>query len=281
MKVTNKLRLLTDRIESILWEGFALLPETLHFIESTFDCTSIKTLAAKLDDKLDSDHHTIAELIYFPDEAMQLRIEDVLEQGGYVISDEFSVANLLVRDRPATRIFWPGETGPLNQLLPVAAAKPFLSRLHITRQIDPKLLGTIQTCISQDNRPAVKVKLRNSDVPQTPTRISFLNAILTEIETAHSPPFECLTFVLNLLPEIQTQSDIYHIFSKKKALAYRNLQQARNYQARLETGNIEILLAQGIRSPFVDQSQLMKEIILIDEICLALYGKTDLFYNTF
>ena len=266
----NKIRPLVDRIESILWEGFRLLPETLHFIESTFDCTSIKTLAVKLDDNSDSDHHTITELIYFPDEAMQLRIEDVLEQGNYVISDEFSIVDLLVRNRPATRIFWPAAPEPLNQLLPVAAAKPFLSRLHITRRIDPKLLGTIQTRVSRDNRLAVKVKLRNCNVPQTPARISFLNAVLTKIETASKPPFECLTFVLNLLPEIETGSDIYHILSGKKMGAIRNLQLARNYQSRLKKGNIEILLAQGIRSPFVNQSQLMKEIILIDEICLAL-----------
>ncbi len=273
MKVTDKISWLTDLIESILWEGFVLLPETLHFIESTFDCTSIKTLAAKLDNRFDSDHHTLAELIYFPDEAMQLKFEDILEQGAYVTSDELQVAHLLVADRPETRIFWPAKVEPLNQLLPVAAAKPFLSRLHITRKIDPKLLDTIQTCVSQDNRPAVKVKLRNYNIVQTPARISFLNAVLTEIETAHMPPFESLSFVLNLLPEIETKSDIYHILSQKKIRAIRNLQLARNYQACLKKGNIETLLLQGIRSPFVNQSQLMKEIILIDEICLALFGK--------
>ncbi|MBW1867516.1 MAG: hypothetical protein JRI38_07215, partial [Deltaproteobacteria bacterium] len=88
--------LLADRIEAILDRGMQVNQSTCHFIDSTFGCASIKALAAIVRDEGDCERDALLDLLFSPDEAVQMGIEDLLTDYDFQKSDEVKTAAQLV-----------------------------------------------------------------------------------------------------------------------------------------------------------------------------------------
>ena len=61
----------------------------------------------------------------------------------------------------------------------------------------------------------------------------------------------------------------------KKNIYKQNLQKAVNYEEQLKKSNMETLILQGVRIPFVSKEDALKKIQIIDRISLAVFGKIE------
>ena len=80
MNSEEKCEMLADEIKAIISEGIALSDDVVHYIDSTFSSPTIKELQAILDDDSNCEGDTLMELLFFPDESIQVRLEQALER---------------------------------------------------------------------------------------------------------------------------------------------------------------------------------------------------------
>ncbi|MCK4984722.1 MAG: hypothetical protein KAS40_04340, partial [Desulfobacterales bacterium] len=71
----SKNKQLADRIIDILRSGLALDAATLHYIDSTFSNPFIGELEELLQDESSCETDSLIELLFFPDESVQLQLE--------------------------------------------------------------------------------------------------------------------------------------------------------------------------------------------------------------
>ncbi|MCK5205289.1 MAG: hypothetical protein KAR15_15505, partial [Desulfobacterales bacterium] len=68
----SKNKQLADRIIDILQSGLTMNADTLHYIDSTFSNPSIGELEELLQDESSCETDSLIELLFFPDESVQL-----------------------------------------------------------------------------------------------------------------------------------------------------------------------------------------------------------------
>jgi len=162
MNADEKCRLLAERIVKILREGIHLNSDVMHFIDSTFSSPCINELEKIIADNSDCERDSLIELIFFPDEEIQARLEDLLESHNYCREDEKKVLNYLSSRQIESTIHFPDNKGALSVKMPYEAAGRFLTRLNIHRNIDEKISAAIDTGVSEKLKISVRVKLRNT-----------------------------------------------------------------------------------------------------------------------
>ena len=78
-------------IQAIFEEGLHVSQDSHHFILSTISISDIRELETLLTDPSNCESDSLIELIYFPDESIQLRLEDRLESEAFQQKDEQTI----------------------------------------------------------------------------------------------------------------------------------------------------------------------------------------------
>ena len=81
-------------------------------------------------------------------------------------------------------------------------------------------------------------------------------------------------FVLHFLDEWKDANNLFDALAEKKRLYFNQLQKASKSEALHKDRNIETLMILGIRSPHMDRQDITSKIAMIDDIGLAIFGKT-------
>ena len=80
MKSENKNKQVAEKIIDILQRGLMINADTLHYIDSTFSNPSIGELEELLQDESSCETDSLIELLFFPDESVQLQLEEILQR---------------------------------------------------------------------------------------------------------------------------------------------------------------------------------------------------------
>jgi hypothetical protein len=275
MKSENKCALLADEILKILGGGLNLSRDVVHYIDSTFSNPSIEALQAILLDDSNCEKDSLIDLLLFPDEPLQLKLEDLLESQNYQKEDEEIVLRHLCRNPLHVSFHYPEKPGFFSLTISVSHARQFIRRLNIGKQQDSTLISAIETSSSEKHQRQFKVKIRNSRFSSTENNVRFLSAFFDRIDTEGGDVFECLDFVLCFLEELKDDSDIFRALMSKKKFYLRHLKRSQKFEEQLQKSNIEILLLQGKRAAFIDQKEARNKMAVIDRISRAVYGKTE------
>ncbi len=277
MKSENRCRVLAELIVNILEEGIRLSDAAMHYIDSTFLNPSFKDLEGLLCENDTCDAQSLVQLIFFPDEAFQVRLEEFLEKENFQQRDEKVVVEHIDRNPPITTLYFTDTRGTLKLPMPRSCTGPFVMRLRISNRPDPKLAETIERCIPDKFKNHAKVKLRNARFRQTGSRTAFLCSFFEKI-TAQSDDFHdvfaCLGVVFDIFYENQDDPDIFNGLSNKKKFYFKSLQTANALERRLAATNVETMVLQGKSLPYIDAADAKKKMQLIDRISRAVYGKT-------
>ena len=269
--------MLADEIKAIISEGIVLSDDVVHFIDSTFSNPTIDELQAILDDDTNCESDTLMELLFFPDESIQMRLEEILEQCRPQKEDEDKIlASLCQTPLPVTFHFEDGR-GALKLPIPEDVIRQFLVRLNISKHLDANLTESIRNYGDEANTNRFKVKIRNSRFSPSDSKIEFLCRLFDKLGTGSNDIFECLEFVLEFLDEVKKDGDVYQALMAKKKFYFISLQKAKKLDARLEKHNVETLLMQGERVALIDQVDARKKMRIIDRISRAVFGKTEFF----
>lgn len=277
MEQEEKCEMLADEIKAIISEGIVLSDDVVHFIDSTFSNPTIDELQAILDDDTNCESDTLMELLFFPDESIQMRLEEILEQCRPQKEDEDKIlASLCQTPLPVTFHFEDGR-GSLKLPIPEDVIRQFLVRLNISKHLDANLTESIRNYGDEANTNRFKVKIRNSRFSPSDSKIEFLCRLFDKLGTGSNDIFECLEFVLEFLDEVKKDGDVYQALMAKKKFYFISLQKAKKLDARLEKHNVETLLMQGERVALIDQVDARKKMRIIDHISRAVFGKTEFF----
>ncbi len=277
MEPQNKCEVLADEIKKILSSGIDLSDDVVHYIDSTFSNPTVKELESILADDSNCEKDSLMELLFFPDESMQIQLEATLERHGPQNQDENKILAYLCRNPLQVTFRFEDDRGTIKLQIPEDVTRQFLVRLKISKHLDAKLIESIINYGEDKNCNRFKVKIRNSRFSPSDEKTGFLCSFFDKIGSQSNDIFECLEFALGFLDEIKKDGDIYQAMMAKKKSYFISLQKAKKLNGRLEKYNIETLMAQGERVVLIDQADVRKKMGIIDRISRAVFGKTEYF----
>lgn len=271
----DKCQSLADEISTLLQEGIQLDSEVLSYIDSTFSYPTSTQIEAVLNDPDHSERDALVELIFFPDEIMRLRIENLLERFRYREHEEEKIIHLLQRRKPSALIRLSDDRSPIRIPLPPESVKPLIRRLRITIQLPEKIINLIDRKLPDHHGRAVKVRLRCARIPLNDSRCNFISDLL-QVFARDDALLACFDFALQFLEEIDETDDYYSALVCKRRSLVRNLKKMEEFRSRLEKENMETLVMRGERIPLIDITEAQKQIAMIDQICIMIFGTTDI-----
>ena len=273
----KKCNQLAEKIRKILGGGITLGSDVVHYVDSTFSNPTIEQLQTILHDDSNCEKDSLMELLFFPDETMQLQLEALLERLHIQEADEKSVLDGLLQEPVQVSIRFPGDRGSLHLRVTEDAACQLISRLNISKHLNPNLLEALNHYEDENISDRIKVKLRNSRFSPTDEKIKFLCLFFEKFNSQDNDIFECLEVALSFIDEPTIDNDIYRTLMAKKKFYFRSLQKAKQLDTQLQKYNVETLLAQGKRVVLIDQRDARKKMRIIDRISRAVFGKTEYF----
>jgi hypothetical protein len=277
MDSEKKCNQLAHEIRKILGNGIILGSDVVHYIDSTFSNPTVEELQAILHDDSNCEKDSLMELLFFPDETMQLALEEMLENLQLEKQDEDKVLDALCRQVLQVNMRLPDDRGSLNLDFPRDVAPGFIARLHISKRLDGKLREFINKYADANARNGYKVKIRNSRFSPGEHNIQFLCDFFEKLGPQSHDFNICLDFALYLLDELQEDQDLYQALMTKKRFYLRSLQKAKKLETQLQKSNLETLLSQGKRIILVDKADARKKMLIIDRISRAIFGRTEYF----
>jgi len=277
MNTVEKCSQLAAEIRKVLGNGITLGRDVVHYIDSTFSNPTIAELEAILHDDSNCEKDSLMDLLFFPDESMQLALEEMLEDLQLGEPDEDKVIDALGRESLRVKIRLPRDSGPIALELPHEVIPGFIARLHISKQLDAKLREVIDKYADAGARDSYKVKIRNARFLPAEKKIQFLCDFFEKLATQSHDFDICLDFALGFLEEVNQGQDLYPALMAKKRFYLRSLQKAKKLETQLQKNNLETLLSQGQRVILVDQGDARKKMLIIDRISRAVFGKTEYF----
>ncbi len=277
MKSKNKNRPVAEKIIEILRSGLTINADTQHYIDSTFSNPSIDTLAALVKDEANCETDSLLELLFFPDESLQLQLEQMIDAVCFEKHDERAIQDMVCTQPFQTRICFRDGRGSFGMAVSPSNMAQFIARLNLSRPLDPRLRTAIAKYVDQTLQTRCKVRLRNAKPISSPEHILFLVDFFKKLRTDRDEFLDCLDFLLSFLDELDDEPDMFEVLMAKKRFHYWCLQKAKNLDIQLTKHNVETLLLNGKRISYVDKADARKKIQLIDRISLAVFGKTEFF----
>ena len=270
----EKNHFLADTLAALLRHRIQAGPGVIEYINSIYGNPDIGEIQSLIDDQDSSERESLVELLLFPDEPVQARLEDVLQRHTYTAGNVAVVATDLI-DRNITATVSLGDTGrKLHVRVDRTVLEPFLTRLHLDYSLDPQLNRTMADNLSQARWIAAAVRFRNARLEPSVRLRDFLQRY---IRAMHNDPFfiEDLDFLLTFVQETHGDAELYDDMMRKKRKSWHHLNRFDAVEDRIRKSNVETLLAQGERVGYIDRRRTLKTIAAIDRICLAVYGKTE------
>jgi hypothetical protein len=269
----KKCFLLAEKIEQIFRDGFVLSSDVMHYIDSTFSNPSINELEEIINDEHNCERDSLVELLFFPDESVQIELEELLEKEDFKKKDEEKVLSYILNKKLVTTIRFPESKGSLKFFVPKSSAIQFISRLNISRKPNKRLLKAIDKFVSDKCRTPVKVRLRNARVEFTENKIMFMRSFFEKLKVEENCFFKCLDFMLDFFDGIKDDINIQQSLVERKRSLFQNLQKAVKFEELLNKNNLEELISRGVRISHISKEDAMNNIVIIDTITLAVYGK--------
>jgi hypothetical protein len=266
-------RHLAATIRQLLQQTLALDTHTKDYMATTFGDRILEQLPQIMVDNSNPERDTLLDLIFFPDEAFQKRLEPSLERFALKPAQVESV-NTFLMETPL-KVCLTDDTLPLPLALtmPTECIRPFVARLNMTRTLPTSLRETIDAYATPSWQTAVKVKLRNGLFAYSPKRTAFLKAFIEDIFSQQIDVWDLWDWLLVLLAEHREPQNLLDFFIHK-AHSYRAaLQMAKDHHQKMQSSNREMLILQGVRLPHIHEAELMRHLTWIQMILLKVYGQ--------
>lgn len=261
------------RIRDILARGADLSPEVVRFIDSTFSDPSADGLAAILGTDADSERDSLLELLFSPDESVQIEIEDLLATTGPLGLNEDRVVELLCRPALSVAFRLPGNRGGVNVAVAPLLARRFVHQLNIHRLIPATVAAAAESRLTARARLRLRVLLRGARFDFSPSKADFLCRLIGQFGFAGDGDWESFAFALELLAGVDSTADICHVLEERKKMLVKALHHGRQLREQLAAANIETLLSRGQRLTWIDEAATMRQLVCIDRVCLAAFGR--------
>jgi hypothetical protein len=267
---------LYKRIKSAIRQSGRLTDDVLSYIDSALFLRDTDSLIDFITDETDCERDTLLDLIFSPDETVQADLEPLLESYDFSSKDEVVIENRLFSTQILAPIQLPDNSILATISVPEEITTHYLKRLNIANQLDPQLRMSIENGVSAKRCPVVKVMMRNAGLRPHGHQLLFLRRLFERLEDDHPDYLECLALILKVLGDAKGTEDVYDLLAEQKRSLFRSLKRLDRFETLLSRSNMETLMLQGIRAPHFSRRELVQEMTLIDRICFAVFGKTEI-----
>jgi hypothetical protein len=265
-------------------DGIPLTGDVRSFMTATFGDASADTLQTLLSDESSAERDSLLDLVFFPDQALQLAIEPVLERHGLTEEAVRLIAARLKAAPVATGLRLPGVADLVPTVMPAFLVDAFLARLNLTWQpaavlielmphLDTRLLSP--THDREDGRLRLRVHLRNAGLRQTPAQVLFLCDFFERVSFDDKEFVDKLDFMLVFLREHEGATHFYQALMDRKKFLFRHLLKNRQTTEWAARTNMETRIMAGVRPSYFDVHAAERSLALIDRIAMAVFGRTE------
>jgi hypothetical protein len=274
-----KNKLLADHIEAFLEDGITISDTEARFIETTFAGAVIGNLIDVLSEPESFETETLFQLLLYPDPPFQRAIEAFLGNAVYTDTDVARIISLLGQKtlRAALRIACGPEEGKAVTVdVPATVLEPLMTRLKITRQIEPRICHALSQCLP--DKPAVlnaRVQLRNARFSFTEPVTDFFCRFLEKSRGMHDFFCRAFVFLIDVFDETDAGVDIYAALMRKKQICRQMIRQALETEKILREVPVEAVMMRGQPILCIDEADAREQMTLIDDICTLVFGITD------
>lgn len=267
-----------------LTDGVELSRQVVDYIDSTLAPESAQALETLLNDADSCEADVVIELIFFPDTALQEKIEPIAAEAGLTETELADIKKALERKNIEARIRLPDHRQALALRVPPSAIEQLIARLHLSRQLDNRLARAIsQAGLDAQTAWQIRVKLRNARISQSETQVSFLSRLIEKLaqkldlhtETEAAEFWKTLDLALYLFEQTEADADLFAALMAHKKLLIRAIQTAQKNQAALSSNTVEALIMQGVNIPSISIESARETIDRIDRASLLVFGRTE------
>ncbi|MGD9042129.1 MAG: hypothetical protein PVG06_00380 [Desulfobacterales bacterium] len=251
--------------------------DTQHYIDSTFSNPSIGELEELIQDESNCEADSLIELLFFPDESVQIQLEQLLGETRLQKQDEQEIQDLVCHKAFQARIHFPDDRGSLEMAVNSANAAQFIGHLNLLRSANPELSASIDKYVPVTIQTRCRVRLRNAKPITSQNKIVFLQMFFEKLQMDSDEFLDYLDFILSFLDECKDELDMFQALMTKKRFYFQSLQKAKNLDIQLAKHNVETLVMKGKRVAYIDKADARKKIEMIDRTSLAVFGKTEFF----
>ena len=266
MNSNDKCQLLVDKIVSFLKEGITLDIPTRRYIDACLPGISLEEVAHRLCDMPDFDIAPLMDLIFFPNETLQLRLEPLIEKHHYSRNDEATVTGLLESKPVQTTLREPESRPGATFQIPVSVYASFVRRLNISRRIPSELADAISAVHPPEIAARLKVMLRNTRFSYSRPVAGFLTAFILGMEAEDKDFDACFELMIDVLETMEIDVDPFRLLRMKTEALYRAHNAALQFEKQLRRSNMETLMQLGLRAPETSASEANKKIDLLERI---------------
>lgn len=276
MTAEEKYLSLYGTIGEILAKGVTLNDDVMHYIDSTFLSPSTGELKALLEEEDNPDRDPLMELIFFPDEPVQVALEAALEALELTEADETGFIRFFQSRDARVPLLLPDGGRLITIEMPVSVRSQFISRLKIGRRLPAEVRKTVESLVEETEKDRVKVMLRKA-APLSGEKVDFMCRFFEKLPPRGRMFFDSLAFILEFLPETETAAPTFDSLIARKNVDYQGIRRADKFERDLQKDNIETLMLRGVTGISIDRKACEGRMAVIDHICRKLYGKTEFF----
>ena len=277
-----------DDLEAVLRrymaDGITLTGDVRGFMTATFGDASADTLQTLLSDESSAERDSLLDLVFFPDQALQLAIEPVLERHGLTEEAVRLLAARLKAVPLATGLCLTKVADALPTVMPAFLVDTFLARLNLAWQpaaalselmtrLDTRWLSP--THDRENGRLRLRVHLRNAGLRQTPAQVLLLGDFFERLPLDDEDFVDKLDFMLFFLKEHEGATNVYQALMVRKKFLFRHLLKNRQTTEWAARTNMETRILAGVRPSYFDVHAAERALALIDRIAMAVFGRTE------
>ena len=260
-------------IRRLLQQALKLDTRTSDFMAATVGDSASEHLPQLIADESNPERDTLLDLIFYPDEEFQKRLEPILQKWPIESAQIETVGALLMDSEVKVRLTgaaWPQQ---LELRMPSDCIMPFVERLNMARTLPASLAQTIRAFASAFWQSAVAVKLRNALFSYSPQRIACLEAFIDKVFSEQPEAWELWDWLLALMAEHREPQNLLDFFIHK-AHSYRAaLQLAQDHRQKMQSSNREMLILQGVRPPHVHEAEIMRQLTWVQTILIKIFAQ--------
>jgi hypothetical protein len=123
----------------------------------------------------------------------------------------------------------------------------------------------------------IRVLLRNCRSEFSDPACAFLCTCIENMYTVSPYFWNVLTFLLNFFDYADPEADIYLSLMEEKKAVLQSIAQAEKTEHALNHQCVEALMLKGINILSINIADAREKIVLIDHICISIFGKTELY----
>ncbi len=263
-----------EEISRWLQTGIEVGPSVQQFVRSAFTDASPSEMAALLARESGCEKDSLLDLLFFPDETLQISLEKRIGTETFEDRDEPVIVRLVVHQNPEAEIRFPEEDRRVSVPVPDYLVANLVRRLRLSRRLDAHLSDVLAANLPASAVPGIRVKIRHADLPPNPVVTAFLCRFF-ETLPCHEKHFStCLGFLLSFVGELAHDIDMEKALVDKRHKLAAQVTKANAFHDRLQKTNMETMMLAGHKAPAIDLDRTREIIGIIDRLIHTFFDRS-------